>query len=116
MPSILIVILFFVGFAVLAWYGCFGVMLCLGDIQYPPEPTASVMFDFFIDRDGKEYIVEVYSVEDNDAGGCFADDYGVYPLLRDGRKGWPVDNNPFDEEVQGIVYDRVTERLSDDVI
>ncbi len=56
--------------------------------------------DFFIKRDGVEYIVEVYTAYDG-----VAEDYGVYLLLEDGTKGESLDCEPFNDEVQQRYWD-----------
>ena len=53
------------------------------------------LYDFFIDRDGVEYICEIYVAMDG-----IVEDAGVYPLLEDGSNGPSVDTEPFDEEIQ----------------
>ncbi len=59
--------------------------------------TPRPIYDFFIDRDGVEYIVEVYEAYDG-----AVHDYGMYPLLEDGSKGPAVDTDALnvDDEVQ----------------
>ena len=70
-----------------------------------------VVVDFFIDRDGIEYICEVYS-----SGDGYAEDYSVYLLLEDGSKGEPVsedDLEAFNDEVQECYYNWTIDRFDD---
>ena len=60
--------------------------------------------DFFIDRDGVEYICEIYVAMDG-----IVEDAGLYPLLEDGSKGPSVDTQPFDEEIQEHYSDYLDE-------
>ena len=56
---------------------------------------ADSKFDFFVDIDGKEHVVEVFDCEDG-----YATEYSVYPLLEDGGKGEPLDDESLSEETQ----------------
>ena len=65
----------------------------------PPRPVC----DFFYDHDGVEYVVEIYEVGDG-----YVEDFGMYPLNKDGSLGNPVDVENFDgilEEAQKTYMD-----------
>lgn len=74
--------------------------------HHPEAPTP--FCDFFIDRNGDEYIVEVCSHAEG-----FAEDYGVYLLREDGSKGESVEPEPFDDEVQCKFRDWIASRFDD---
>lgn len=64
--------------------------------------------DFFIDRNGIEYIAVVYTSDEG-----FAEDYGVYELLEDGTKGESFETEPFDDEVQRKFRDWIESAFDD---
>ena len=56
--------------------------------------TPRAICTFFVDRHDKEYVIEVYSVDEGSP-----EDFGVYLLLDDGTKGESVDGDAFYDEV-----------------
>jgi hypothetical protein len=68
-----------------------------------------VLFSCFAERGGADYVCEVYSA---DSG--YAEDFCVFVLMSDGRKGDAVDISEFEEEVQDKYYGWVTSDFSSD--
>ena len=68
---------------------------------------ARVIFDCFALRNGVDYLCEVYT---SDSG--YVEEFAVFELLQDGRKGREVDETAADEfrdEIQEKHYNYVTE-------
>ena len=69
------------------------------------------IFDCFVDREGVEYICEVYDAWD----GC-VECFGVYPLNEDGTKGEGILEDGFEYEVQRRYTAWIEAPCDDDVI
>ena len=69
------------------------------------------IFDCFAERDGIDYVCEVY-----DACDGYVEDFGVYPLLEDGTKGEGILEDGFEDEVQERYTEHIESPCDDDVI
>lgn len=69
------------------------------------------IFDCFVEREGIEYLCEVYEACDG-----YVECFGVYPLNEDGTKGEGILEDGFEDEVQKKYTDWVESRCDDDVI
>ena len=61
------------------------------------------LFSCFAERGGIDFVCEVYSA---DSG--YVEEFSVFVLMDDGRKGDAVDISAFEEEVQEKYYEWIT--------